>query len=307
MLLLFLFVFFILLFIYGMYLLRKGLFLLSGENLKVILIKFTHTPIHAFATGIILTILLQSSSAVMVITIGLIATKLLTFERSIGIILGTNIGTTLTTEIITFDIQAFIPYLAIGGVLLYLLFKNKIKYFGIILFGLATLFTAMGGFDYLATPIKNYDVISQLLTKMNDSNLFSIFVGTAITSIIQSSSATIGMTMSFLTSETLQLQGGIGVMFGANIGTCVTALLACFGATKEARMCAYAHVWLNVLGVALFFPLIPYLANIGPMLASSIDTQLAHITVIFNIVCSLLVLPFVKPFSNFILKTHRHL
>jgi len=307
MLILFLFGFFTLLFIYGMYLLRKGLFLLSGENLKAILIKFTHTPIHAFITGIILTILLQSSSAVMVITIGLIATKLLTFERSIGIILGTNIGTTLTTEIITFDIQAFIPYFAITGVLFYLLTKKKWKYFGLILFGLATLFTAMGGFDYLATPIKQYDIMNQLLSKMNESNLFSIFVGTAITSIIQSSSATIGMAMSFLTNDTLQLQGGIGVMFGANIGTCVTALLACFGATKEARMCAYAHVWLNILGVALFFPLIPYLASIGTMLASSVDTQLAHITVIFNVLCSLIVLPFVKPFSQFILKTHRYL
>lgn len=307
MLILFLFLFFTALFIFGMYLLRMGLFLLSGEKLKGIIIQFTHTPIHAFITGIILTIFLQSSSAVMVITIGLISSRLLTFERSIGIILGTNIGTTLTTEIITFPIHSFIPYLAVTGAVLFLFTKERWKYIGLIIFGLATLFTAMGGFDFLAVPLKQYDLISHVLIRMNESHLFSVFIGTAITSIIQSSSATIGMTMSFLTNETLLLPSGIAVMFGANIGTCVTALIACFGASKESRMCAYAHVWLNVLGVLLFFPFISILASFATTLAASPDTQLAHVTVIFNVICSLVVLPFVKPFSRFILTMHRRL
>lgn len=307
MLILFLFAFFTILFIFGMYLLRMGLFLLSGEKLKGIIIQFTHTHIHAFITGIILTVFLQSSSAVMVITIGLIASKLLTFERSIGIILGTNIGTTVTTEIITFPIQSFVPYLAITGALLFLFAKDRGKSIGLIIFGLATLFAAMGGFDFLAVPLKQYELMDQLLTQMNSSHLISVLVGTAITSIIQSGSATIGMTMGFLTNDTLLLGSGIAVMFGANIGTCVTALLACIGASKESRMCAYAHVWLNILGVLLFFPFINLLANFATTLANSPDTQLAHVTVIFNVICSLVVLPFIQPFSRFILTTHKNL
>jgi phosphate:Na+ symporter len=125
-----------------------------------------------------------------------------------------------------------------------------------------------------------------------------------MTAIIQSSTAMTGIAMGFLTAGLLQLDAGIAIVLGANIGTCITAIIASIGGGKESRLAAFAHVWLNVFGVLLFIPLIPFLSEKAYLLASQRDVQLAHISVIFNVVTSIMVLPFATKFGEMILYIH---
>ena len=299
-----LFVLCILLFIFGMTIIRFGLFNLSANKLKTWLIKLTRTPLKGMLTGTFITALLQSSSAVMVITIGLISARIMTFPQSIGIILGTNIGTTFKTELITFDIDRILVPLAVSGAVL-ILFKNKkARSIGMLLFGIASVFTAMKGFELVAQPLTALPVINKFILSINDNIFLSLLTGTIITSIIQSSTAMTGIAMGFLTAGLLQLDAGIAIVLGANIGTCITAVIASIGGGKESRLAAFAHVWLNVFGVLLFIPLIPLLTEYAGILANQTDVQLAHISVIFNVATSLLILPFATKFGEMILFLH---
>lgn len=300
-----LFIICILLFIFGMTIIRAGLFNLSASRLKTWLIKLTSTPLKGLLTGTFITALLQSSTAVMVIMIGLISAKIMTFPQSIGIILGTNIGTTFKTELITFNVdKAIIPF-AICGVLLFLAKNKKARSIGMLLFGIAAVFTAMKGFEWLARPLTTIPFMQKTLITLNESIVLSLLAGAGITVIIQSSTAMTGIAMGFLTAGLLSLDAGIAIVLGANIGTCITAIIASIGGGHEAKLAAYAHVWLNVLGVMLFIPLIPLLTSIAPYLAAAKDVQLAHISVIFNVVTSLIALPFATRFGELILAIHK--
>lgn len=287
-----------------MNIIRIGLFNISAEKLKSWLIKLTSTPLKGMLTGTFITALLQSSTAVMVITIGLISAKIMTFPQSIGIILGTNIGTTFKTELITFEIDAAIAPLAVIGAILILFQNKKTRSIGMTVFGIASVFTAMKGFEYLAQPLTSLPIVHNGLLKLNGSISMSLLTGTILTIIIQSSTAMTGIAMGFLTAGLLKLDAGIAIMLGANIGTCITAIIASIGGGKEAKLAAYAHVWLNVFGVLLFIPLIPTLTALAPNIAGQKDVQLAHISVIFNMASSLIVLPFATRFGKMILYLH---
>lgn len=293
------------LFIFGMTIVRIGLFNLSADKLKFWLMKLTKTPLKGMLTGTAVTALLQSSSTVMVITIGLISAKILTFPQSIGIILGTNIGTTFKTELITFDLGAYLVPLALIGAFLFLLKNKNARSIGMLIFGISAVFTAMKGFEMLAGPLTDIPFIKHTLISLNQSIIIGILVGAGFTAIIQSSTAMTGITMGFLTAGLLNLDAGIAVMLGANIGTCITAFIASIGSGQESRLAAYAHIWLNVAGVLLYIPLIPLLTNIAPALAIGPDVQLAHISVIFNVSTSLLALPFANHFGRMILYLHK--
>lgn len=304
MLYLFSFCILICIFIFGMTLLRTGLFNVSADSLKNLILKLTDTPWKGLLVGTIITGVLQSSSAVMVITIGLISARMLTFRQSIGIILGTNIGTTFTTEIITFKIDSLlIPMAVIGSV--FMLFKSqKLRSIGFIFLGIASVFSAMSGFEYLAGPLASLPLIEESIIKLNDSYFYSVITGTVITAIIQSSTATTGIIMGFLSSNILSIGSGIAIMLGSNVGTCLTAFIASIGGGKDSKLCAYAHIWLNVMGVVVFFPFIEHLAILASTLANQPDVQLAHISVVFNVISSLLVIPFADRFGRFITKLH---
>lgn len=299
-----LFILCILLFVFGMFIIRTGLFNLSEAKLKNWLIKLTSTPLKGMLTGTFITALLQSSTAVMVITISLISTRMLTFPQSIGIILGTNIGTTFKTELITFNIDKAILPLAVFGAGLSLFTNSKVRSIGLLVFGIASVFIAMKGFEIMAHPLTTLPFIHHLLLSLNDSIFQSLLTGTILTIIIQSSTAMTGIAMGFLTAGLLKLDAGIAIMLGANIGTCITAVMAAIGGGQEAKLAAYAHVWLNVFGVLFFIPLIPVLTTIAPYLSAHKDVQLAHISVIFNVAVSLIVLPFATRFGQMILYFH---
>ena len=300
-----LFIMMILLFIYGMTMLRTGLFNLSSHSFKALLEKLTNKPWKGMAAGILITAVLQSSSAVMVLTIGLIAARVLTFPQSIGIILGTNIGTTFTTEFITYDISDYLLPLAIIGAVCILINKYKLRSIGFVLFGIAIVFTAMKGFRHFAGIIQDNPFMQNFLAHLSDRILLALAVGIIITALIQSSTATIGIIMGFLSADMLSIEAGIAIMLGSNIGTCITSYLASIGAEKQAKLCAYAHIWLNVCGVLLFYPFIGHLTDAVEYMTNAKDVQLAHASLLFNVLSSLLVLPFAEKFGRGIMKLHK--
>lgn len=292
------------LFIYGMTLLRSGLFNLSAGSLKNWLAAVTNSPWKGTVMGTIVTAVLQSSSAVMIITIGMVSARMLTFPQTIGIILGTNIGTTFTTELITFNIESYIVPLAAAGSILAVMKNRSLRSSGLALLGLSAVFAAMRGFEYLAGSVKDNDMVNHWLLTLDGNYLFAVAAGIVLTAIIQSSTATTGIIMGFLTAGAMDLDTGIAIMLGSNIGTCVDAYLASIGSGKEAKLTAFAHIWLNCLGVAAFYPFIHVLAVLGESAASSPDVQLAHISVLFNVISSLLVLPFANQFGMFVIRLH---
>ncbi|WP_279401476.1 Na/Pi symporter [Piscibacillus salipiscarius] len=291
-------------FLTGMYLVRNGLFKLSADRLKNWLKTLTDAPWKGLLLGTVVTAILQSSSAVSIIVIGLVAGGMLTFSQSIGIILGANIGTTVTTEIITLEINSLIiPMAIIGGVLL-LFKKDNFRFTGMVLVGLSAVFGAMWGFKTLAAPLKEMEYVHQLFLSLDNNLFYAVIFGAIVTAVIQSSTATTGIMMGFIAAGSLNLDTAVAVVLGANIGTCVDAWLASIGSGREARLTAWSHIWLNVLGVLLFFPFIGLLSDLGAHLAERPDVQLAHISVIFNVLSSLIALPFVNKFSQLILKIH---
>ena len=298
------FILFIVIFLAGMMLLRKGLFSLSVNSLRNWLSAMTDTPLKGLLAGTLITAILHSSSAVMVITIGLISAGILTFRQTIGIILGSNIGTTFTLEIITFNIDFLIIPLALIGAAL-LLAKTPLRHYtGMVLFGVAGVFAAMRGFSYLALPLTKLPVIEFMLVELNDHLFISLATGAVITAIIQSNTAMTGIIMGFLSEGTIHFDSALTIMLGANIGTCATALLASAGAGKEAKLTAFAHLWLNIGGMLLFIPFIDEYARIAPLTAERMEVQLAHASVLFNVLSSLLILPFADRFGRMIIFFH---
>lgn len=288
----------IMLFLFGMQLMRIGLARLSGDYLRVFLSRSTETPFHGFFTGTIATLILQSSSAVTVITIGLINAGMLSFYQSIGIILGTNIGTVVTVQLIALNIGRWAVPLLLIGAFFVLFSNNKLRATGLFFGGFATIFLGMDALQMIAEPIQRSAVLQGLIALPKQQILIGVLLGIVVTAIIQSSTATTAMTMSMLYYQGLPLSFGIAIVLGSNIGTCFTAILASIGGSAEGKQMATAHVLLNVIGVALFVPAILPFANFVQLLTPYPPTQIAHAQLIFNLVSSLAILPFVKPFAK---------
>lgn len=285
-------------FLFGLQLMRMGFEQIAGDRLQQWLIQFTQTPLRSFLTGIFSTALLQSSSAVTVITISFVDLGLLSFAQSIGIILGTNIGTTVTTEILALNIEDFSLPLILLGIVFYFLPWNKISSFSFVLIGFGCLFFGMETMQWLAYPLKERGVIDWFMDNHTSPVLSGILAGTLLTAIIQSSSATIAIVMGFYSSGIISLPFAIATVLGSNIGTCVTGLIATFQTKTAAKQVAIANFVLNVVGVVCFAPLVSTLSDLAPALSDQPAQQIAHIQTIFNLICSLIVLPFADQFAK---------
>jgi phosphate:Na+ symporter len=292
------FIIYITIFLFGMTVMKIGLVNASENRLRNYLYKMTDTPIKGLTVGVVSTGLIQSSSAITVIAIGLVSSGLITFRQTVGVILGTNIGTTVTGEIASFDIGAFFWVFLVVGVTLLFLPYQKAFVGGTFCFGLGCLFVAMNGFNALARPLESLAPLKPILTASNASLLSAILVGAIFTAIIQSSSATTLIAMSLITAHALTLYGASGIVLGANIGTCATALLACIGSGKAARFTAYTHAAFNILGVVLFYPFMHYFTEWVGSWAGQSDAALAHISVLFNVITAFVALPFANRYGK---------
>lgn len=300
-----LFAIYIALFLFGMTVMRQGLLFLQGKKMSEWLHKAVDHPLKSMTIGIIVTAILQSSSAVMVMTVGLVAARLISFRHSIGIILGANIGTIVTLEILAFELTWLIFPLLIVGVPL-LLTKSQVLFStGCFLFGFSSILIAMHGFETLTYPLSSLTVVYDWIVSTNEHNIVALTAGILISAVIQSSSAVTAIAMSFMNEEILRLPAGVSIMLGANLGTCVTAWLASIGGSKESKLTAYAHIWVNLIGIILFLPFINTFSNLIQLLASVPSQQLAHGALIFNVICSFMFLPVISYFSKFVQWVHR--
>jgi phosphate:Na+ symporter len=281
------------LFLFGMQVMRIGLTNLAGNRLKEGLLRFTQSPVHGLLTGMIATGLVQSSSAVTVLTIGLVNARLITFPQTIGIILGANIGTSLTTELIALNISDFAVPMLILGTIGWLTRHRLTRCIGLSSAGFGCIFLGIKTMQAIVIPLKAAGFFDNLLLASSEP-MVGVAAGIIITAIIQSSSATIAMVMGLMEGAVMPLEVGIAMVLGANVGTCVTAWIASIGGLPAAKQVAWAHIILNIVGTLAFLPLIPILAKISLSLTYIPATQIAHAQTIFNIVSSLVALPFVR-------------
>lgn len=294
-------------FLFGMKVMELALHQWAGTRLEYWLERSTRTPLHGMITGTAVTALLQSSTAITVITIGLVNARLMDFSRTLGIILGTNIGTCLTTEIIGLNIGHFgLPLLLTSGpvwILCTLIPEKRFSHSSIIgmihttrfmalaLSGLACVLLGMTVMQSATPALQSHGLFTWFLNQAQESLLWGVIAGAALTAIIHSSSATIAFTMGLASLHVITVELGIAIVLGANIGTCATALIASIGGSRSGQFVAWSHVLLNVGGTILFYPLIGALYFISASLTGSEALQLAHAQTIFNIVCSLIALP----------------
>lgn len=296
-------------FMCGMKLMELALHRLAGPYLTRMLERSTATPIHGLAIGTVTTAFLQSSTAVTVISIGMVNAGLLTFPRTLGIILGTNIGTCITTELIGLNLNKLaLPLLIVSiGLWLSTALLGEIRLFpairsagwlhslrssSVVLCGFALLLTGMAMMQGVGPAVQESTMFTWFLDKADDSLWWGLAAGALLTAAVHSSAAVIGIIMGFVSLGAMPIELGIAVVLGANIGTCATALLASIGGTKAGQYVAWSHVILNAGGALLFMPFIGELADLSAWISSSTPGQIAHTQTIFNILSSLIALPF---------------
>lgn len=285
-------------FLYGIKQMGNGLQAAAGDRLRNILNTFTSNPIMGVLAGMIVTILIQSSSGTTVITIGLVSAGFMTMRQAIGVIMGANIGTTVTAFIIGIDIGAYaLPILAIGAFLIFFIQKRKVKNIGMILFGFGALFYGLELMSGAVKPLADLEGFKQLMLDMSFNPIYGLIAGTILTVVIQSSSATIGILQGFFANDLISLHGALPVLLGDNIGTTITAVLASLAGSLAAKRVAAVHVMFNVIGASIFLIILPLyqmaiewmqsLLNLKPEMVIAF----AHGT--FNVTNTLIQLPFI--------------
>ncbi|WP_191565245.1 Na/Pi cotransporter family protein [Metabacillus idriensis] len=285
-------------FLFGIKFMGDGLQKSAGDRLRDVLDKFTTNPIMGVLAGIFVTILIQSSSGTTVITVGLVSAGFMSLRQAIGVIMGANIGTTVTAFIIGIDISEYsLPVLFIGAILLFFFKNKKIHNIGQIIFGIGALFYGLELMGNGMVPLHTLEDFQDLTVSMSDNPLLGVVIGTIFTVIIQSSSATIGILQELHGLGLIDFTGALPVLFGDNIGTTITAVLASIGASVAARRAALAHVLFNLIGAAIFLVFLPLFTAFIMMLKTNIDLNpemtiaFAHGT--FNVANTIIQLPFI--------------
>lgn len=270
----------------------------AGNRLRTILDRFTTNPFMGILAGIFVTVLIQSSSGTTVITVGLVSAGLMTLRQAIGVIMGANIGTTVTAFIIGIDIGEYaFPILLFGAVMLFFFKSSRIQNIGQIFFGFGGLFVGLDLMSSGLSPLRHLPMFTELILDMSHSPILSVFVGTVFTLIVQSSSATIGILQGLYAENLISLDAALPVLFGDNIGTTITAILAAIGASIAAKRAAAVHVLFNVAGTIIFMIFLGLFTNFiiwttGVLhLEPKMQIAFAHGT--FNIVNTLIQLPFI--------------
>lgn len=276
---------------------------LLGDKFKNLLEKFTNTPLKGALIGAGITSIIQSSTAVTVLLVSLVDGGILSFANSIGVIIGSNIGTTLTTQLVAFKVLNIAPYiLVLGFILMNIKHKyNKFQYLGKPIFYFGLIFSCLFIISVLAGTFKESSFLLFLIGKT--SNLFfAIGVGIIISTILQSSSIATSLVVIFAGGGLLTFAQSFGIILGTNIGTTTTALLASTVTGKQGKRVAVTHFMFNLLGVIIFLPFVGIFSNIISHIDIGLVGQVAISHLIFNIIIAIVFLAAIKPFSNLINK-----
>ena len=295
------------LFLYSIKTMGDGLQQAAGDRLRFYIDKYTSNPFFGILVGIGMTALIQSSSGVTVITVGLVSAGLLTLRQAIGIVMGANIGTTVTSFIIGFKLGDYaLPMLFLGAVCLFFTKNRSINNVGRIIFGVGGIFFALNLMSGAMEPLKDLQVFRDYMVELSKNPILGVLVGTGLTLLIQASSATIGILQNLYASNLIDLQGALPVLFGDNIGTTITAIIASLGANIAAKRVAAAHVTFNVIGtvICIIF-LVPFTGLIQWFesflnLAPEMTIAFAHGT--FNITNTIIQFPFIGALAFLVTK-----
>lgn len=297
------------LFLYGMQLMGDGLQKAAGAKLQRFLEVTTGNLLKGIGLGALVTAVLQASGATTVMTVGLVNAGLLTLKQAFGIIMGANIGTTITAQLIAFNLANYVTILIFIGFLIQLLAKRTTtKYIGIVLLGFGVLMLGMDMMSKAVLPLRGYPLFQEIIAKFSDNAILGVIVGIVMTVLIQSSSAVVGILIAMASQGLLPLEGTIPVLLGSNIGTCFTAVLAALNANTTAKRVAMAHVMFNVIGSIIFIiALHPFTALVTLISAGgSVGRQIANAHAAFNIINTILFIPFAGPFVQLIEKLVPH-
>jgi phosphate:Na+ symporter len=285
-------------FLYGIKLMGDELQSLTDSRLRDIFDRFTTNPFMGVLSGFLITALIQSSSGTTAITVGLVSAGLMTLKQAIGVIMGANIGTTVTAFIIGFNIGEYaLPIIAFSSMLIFFVKNKKINSFGRTIFGFGMLFYGLELMRRGMNPLRELDLFNELTVNMAFNPLLGVLIGTVFTMILQSSGATIEILQGLFAEGLLDLDMALPVLFGDNIGTTITAVLASIGASIAARRAAAAHVLFNVIGTTIFLIIFPLYTNFISFLQQTMNLNLemtiafAHIT--FNAANVMIQLPFI--------------
>lgn len=284
------------LFLYGMQMMSAGLEAAAGNKMKSILEKLTSNRIKGVLVGAGITAVIQSSSATTVMVVGFVNSGLMTLKQAVWIIMGANIGTTITGQLIALDIGAIAPLFAILGVGAMMFVKNEqVHHISSILAGLGILFMGMDMMGAAMEPLQESEAFLSLMTEFSNPFL-GILVGTVFTAIIQSSSASVGILQALAATGMIPLSSAVYVLFGQNIGTCITAVLASIGMKVNAKRTTIIHLMFNIIGTTIFTTLcitVPaYVDWVESLTPGDPVAQIANAHTIFNIVTTLILLPF---------------
>ena len=293
-------------FLFGMNQMSESLQKAAGEKMRTILGILTKNPLMGALAGALVTAVLQSSSATTVMVIGFVSAGLMGLPQAISVIFGANIGTTMTAQLIAFDIGEYIyPILFISFVVQFVSKNEKVKDIAMVFFSFGLLFEGIQIMSSVMKPLATSPVFTELMLKVRDLPVLGVFLGLCMTLVVQSSSATIAVLQSFASqagpdgASVIGLAGAIPILFGDNIGTTITALLASIGQSRDAKRTAIAHTCFNISGTIVFSFFIPFFARFiqfvspkGPEV-EVISRQIANAHTTFNVVCTLIWLPLV--------------
>lgn len=283
------------LFLYGMQMMSGGLEAAAGNKMKKILEKLTSNRFLGVLVGAVITAVIQSSSATTVMVVGFVNSGMMTLRQAVWIIMGANIGTTITGQLIALDVGAIAPLFAFAGVAMVVFVKNqRVHHIGTIIAGLGILFIGMDMMSSAMMPLRESEAFVSLMTKFSNP-LLGILAGAVFTAIIQSSSASVGILQALATSGLITLPSAVFVLFGQNIGTCITAVLASIGTNRNAKRTTVIHLMFNLIGTALFTViciLTPLTSLVESFTPGNVTSQIANMHTLFNVVTTLLLLPF---------------
>lgn len=293
------------LFLAGLDQLSEGLKKAAGDSLKTLLSRMTTNRFMGAATGAFITAILNSSSVTTVLVVGFITAGVMTLSQSVGVIMGANIGSTMTAQLLAFNISSYALWpVAIGFLMTFTGKRQNVKHIGMMLMGLGLVFYGMGLMSEAMKPLRTYEPFLEFLKSM-ERPLLGILAGAVFTGLVQSSAATVGIAIAMASEGLLSLEGGIALALGANIGTCVTALLAALGKPIEAVRAATVHVLFNIVGVLVWLPFIGQLASLAVIVSSgtsemeNIPRQLANANTMFNVINTICFIGFAGWFAKF--------
>ena len=285
------------LFIYGMHLLSDSLRKLSLGLLKTMLEKLTSNNVMSILVGLVATAIIQSSSATSVILIGFLNAGITQLGAALAIMVGANIGTTVTAQLIAFKFTTAAPlFVFLGAIVFFFAKKNKHKNKGLALLGFGLLFMGLSLMSSAVKPLAGNDAIRTAFMSFGDKPLLGILTGLIVTAILQSSSTTTGMIIAFALAGLLDLPSSIYLIFGTNIGTCVTAIIASFGGNLASKRLALGNTLFNIAGTVIAICMVPLYLRYIPLFSESVARQVANSHTVFNIVNTIIILPLIPFF-----------